>query len=46
VQIADALEKKGLRIVVNAGAQFVKPVLESNNDVGICLTLKDLMDSR
>jgi len=40
VQIADALEKKGLRIVVNAGAQFVKPVLESNNDVGIVLDPK------
>ncbi|HAR40376.1 MAG TPA: uridylate kinase [Coprothermobacter sp.] len=40
VQIADALEKKGLRIVVNAGAQFVKSVLESTNDAGIVLDPK------
>ena len=40
VQISDTLMKKGLKVVVNAGAQFVKPVLESSSDVGVVLDPK------
>lgn len=39
-KMADTLAKKGLKVVVNSGAQFVNPILESNNAVSVVLDPK------